>query len=328
MNNKTYRIEKSPLYRLRNRRKLALLLNLEENYFKKQHKYEYHEFYKFKSDGKGKRFFSVPPKELKKIQQRICILLSRIETPEWVKSGKKNESYITNAKEHINQPVMKTMDISHFYDSVNYRLVFHMFKETFCMSDDIAIILTKLVTFKQMLPTGSPSSQQVAYWTFKDMFQEINELAKLNGCIFTLYVDDMTFSSQKLIPKSFRNQVASILKKNQLMAKEQKDHHYDKNRLKRTTGVGIRNGKLVVLNKRRKEIIEQFKLCKETDDIEKIEKLNGMFQSIRQIEPDIFPSICAYLNHNKERLKELSKIRNISENKRYKYELFVNSCNS
>ena len=38
---KTYPIEFSPLYRMRNRRKLARILKLDEKYFKQNHTYKY-----------------------------------------------------------------------------------------------------------------------------------------------------------------------------------------------------------------------------------------------------------------------------------------------
>ena len=81
---KTYPIEFSSLYRMRNRRKLARVLKLDEKYFKQNHTYKYNHFTEPKPNGTGTRNFTVPEKELKSIQKRICKLMSRIETPEWV----------------------------------------------------------------------------------------------------------------------------------------------------------------------------------------------------------------------------------------------------
>ena len=141
------------------------------------------------------------------------------------------------------------------------------------------------------------------------MFNEIYILAGENEYTFSLYVDDMTFSANKPISRQFRNEVALILKKYGLIAKEKKDHFYDKKSLAITTGVGIKEGRLVVLNSKRKAIIDQYKLCKEKDEIREIEKLNGMLCAVRQIEPEIFPSIYAYVKYNENRLKEYSKKR-------------------
>ena len=66
--NKEYSIEKSPLYRLRNKKKLAILLGLPNNYFKKVHQYKYSEFYEDKPNG-GKRRINNPEEKLKKFKK-------------------------------------------------------------------------------------------------------------------------------------------------------------------------------------------------------------------------------------------------------------------
>lgn len=311
---KQYAIEKSPLYRLRNRRKLAELLHLEPKFFSVSHDFEYNEFEKSKSDGET-RYFAEPLYELKRIQRQIHKLLQRIETPEWVKAGKKNESYVTNCSMHLQAKYMRTMDISKFYDSVDCKYIYKMFSGKFRMETDIARLMTKLVTHNRKLPTGSPSSQLIIYWAYSDMFDEINVIAQQYNCIFSLYVDDMTFSSEQDIPYTMREEIAAVLKKYGLYAKRSKDHYYKPTDLKVATGCGIRNKRLVVLNNQRLKILEQYKECKKTDDIKEIERLNGMLCSARQIEPDIFPSIINYLKMNEKRLIEYRR-RQVRKRKR------------
>lgn len=301
---KTYSLQASPLYRLRNRKKLAELLELPPTFFRKEHTFRYDEFSRPKLSG-GERHFTVPEEALKAIQKRLCRLLTRIETPEWVTSGKKQSSYITNADKHRNSQFVKTMDISSFYDSVNRSYIYNMFKDTFLMEPDIAWLVTDLVTYNKKLPTGSPSSQVIVFWAYREMFDNISIIAKNYNCIFTLYVDDMTFSSQEPIPGQLRKDVAAELKRYRLKAKVEKDHYYQGKSLAVITGVGLKNGKKVLLNRHRKAIIDQFKLCKEKEDIKEIEKLNGMLCSARQIEPDIFPSIMNYINSHQKELQAL-----------------------
>ncbi len=84
---KVYPLENSPLYGIRNRTKRALLLGLNKNYFSKAYKYTYNCFSKPKPNGR-ERDFEEPIGELKIIQRRINKVLSRVETPNWVISGK------------------------------------------------------------------------------------------------------------------------------------------------------------------------------------------------------------------------------------------------
>lgn len=306
---KYYPIENSPLYRLRNRRRLAEFLNLPKNYFKEKHTYCYNEFSRPKPNGGGERHFTVPPEDLKGIQKRICNLFKRIITPEWVMSGKKSCSYITNAEAHLRHRFVKTMDISKFYDSAQQGRIYQMFSQTFKMASDIAWIMTELVTYNGTLPTGSPSSQLVIYWAYCDMFQRIKELSEEYNCYFSLYVDDMTFSSDFPIKTILRDKVSDVLRKHGLSAKSKKDHYYQANDFKVVTGVGIKKGKKIVLNSKRKQIIELYSKCKKDSNIYEIEKLKGTLCSLRQIEPDIFPEIYGYVHSYEKELKKLSRDR-------------------
>jgi len=306
---KAYPLEKSPLYRIRNRRKLAELLNLPKDYFAHSHEQVYTKFSKQKPNGDGVRKFTVPQGELKVIQKRLCSLLSRIETPDWVMSGKKHRSYITNAQRHVDSSFVKTMDISRFYDSAQRGYIFKMFKDTFKMSEDISWIMTDMVTYQGSLPTGSPTSQLIIYWSYGEMFNLINSIAQKYHCLFTLYVDDMTFSAGIPISGELRDEVAVILKKNGLSAKTKKDHYYQNNVVKMVTGVGISNGKMIVPNDKRKQLLNQYKKCKESHKISDIEKLRGMLCAVRQIEPGIFPEVHNFVKHYSSDLSEYARNR-------------------
>lgn len=286
---KTYPLTSSPLYRMRNRKKLANLLRLDSTYFSKRHCYQYRSFSKTKPNGEI-RWFADPIGNLKVVQKRINKLLRRIETPDWIKSGKKGESYITNGLSHLSADYVRTMDISHFYDSVRRDAVYAFFRFRLQMADDIATIITNLVLNGNTLPTGSPTSQTIAFWAYRDMFDEINELAESYGCKFSLYVDDMTFSSFSPIPYSLRNEVGEILHKYGLHAKRRKDRYYKENEFKTITGVGF-VGELVDLpNDKKKELVRLYKDYKKSDVEVSTSTLKGKLNAARQIKPDLFLS--------------------------------------
>ena len=184
-----------------------------------------------------------------------------------------------------------------------------MFSQTFKMASDISWIMTELVTYNGILPTGSPSSQLIIYWTYCGMFQRINKLSEEYNCCFSLYVDDMTFSSDFPIKSKLRDEVSDVLRKNGLLAKAKKDHYYQVNDFKVVTGVGIKQGKKVVFNGKRKQILELYAKCKKISNIYEIEKLNGNLCSLRQIEADIFPEIYGYVHSYEQELKKLSRNR-------------------
>ena len=73
--------------------------------------------------------------------------------------------------------------------------------------------------------------------------------------------------------------------------------------------MGLKDGRKIVLNRKRKQILDQFSKCKKSSNILEIEKLNGMLCALRQIEPDIFPEIANYLKHYEEELKRMARNR-------------------
>lgn len=315
---KEYNIEKSPLYRLRSKQKLANLLGLPKNYFKSIHTYKYSEFFNDKTDG-SKRKINNPEDRLKKIQKRIFKLLNRIEKPEWVISGKKGKSYVDNAKKHQSNNNICTIDIEKFYDSTKEIYVYNFFKNTMNMSTDIATILTSLVTHEGRIPTGTPTSQLIAFLSYKDIFTRIYEICKEQDIIFSLYVDDITLSSNKIINKNIKYKINSLLNLSDLNIKKSKTKFFSKKTNKSVTGTIIDTNKNVRLeNKKRKEIIDLYKECinPNTYSIEKLVKLNGKMNDATQVEKGIFPTFSTYLKNHQDEIKKYN-------NEQYKKKRFI-----
>jgi hypothetical protein len=280
---------------MRNRKKLAVLLKLEAGYFRKRHEYKYHRFSEPKPSG-GERYFSNPLGRLKGIQRRIHHLVQRIETPDWVKSGKRGESYISNGLAHLDNDYLRTMDIAQFYDSVSRNRVYVLFRNRFCMAEDIATIMTNLVMDGDKLPTGSPSSQLIAFWSYREMFEEIHTIAIQYKCRFTLYVDDMAFSSVQPIPYSLRADVAGVLHRYGLDAKKQKDRYFGSNDYKVITGFGFKNGTPSAQNRKKREILELYiKLQSGASDVN-LASLNGKINAVRQNQPGLFSTLLTFSN--------------------------------
>ena len=128
-------------------------------------------------------------------------------------SGEKGKSYKDNGMAHVNSDYCLTMDIRNFYDNCNRNSVYQFFKLKMLTSSDVAKILTDIVTYNNIIPTGSPTSQLIAYYAYEDMFNELNEFAKQLECTFSLYVDDMTFSSNRPLSKKVLSNINKILHK-------------------------------------------------------------------------------------------------------------------
>jgi hypothetical protein len=135
-----------------------------------------------------------PKPLLRKVHKRVAVLLSRLQTPEFLHSAVTGRSYISNANKHTaEQPTVK-VDLKKFFPSVRAAAVFHFFRDRMLCEADVAAVLTKLLTVDGHLPTGSSVSPVLSYFAYSDMFSEIEAIAARRGCTMTLYVDDMTFT--------------------------------------------------------------------------------------------------------------------------------------
>lgn len=298
---KRYDITQCALYKCKSSNKLKRILKISDEEYENIN--DYIKYYKFdinKKDNSEKREITAPNVRIKEIQTRILRLTQKISRPEWLISGEKGKSYIDNGKKHINSNYFLAIDIKKFYDNCNREYVFRFFKDKMLMAGDLAGLCTDIVTYNGGIPTGCPTSQMMAYYAYEDMFKEINRLACLYGCIFTLYVDDMTISSEKpFVVSKVKNGVDIILRKYGHKPKYKKVKYYGKGKNVPVTGVVITcDHKMTVPNTQQKKIYDDFQEIKNMKDImcaedktEKLSSLRGRVQAARNIEPSKFPEI-------------------------------------
>ena len=291
-----YSLEKSPLYRLSNKRKLESMIGLERYSLNKiSSRITYNSFMiAKKGDGDGERLITAPNHYLKRIQRAAYNLMSRIEKPDWLISGSKGKCYIDNARYHQknHSQYALTLDIKDFYPNCSRKYVFAFLSKTMKMSNDLAGVLADILTLDSSIPVGSPTSQLLAYFAYRDMFEELNLLALSYDCVFTVYVDDLAFSSQ--LPfnnKSVLNDVAFILKKYGHSVKRKKKKYYSKTKAKLFTGAILDiDNQIRVPNNLHLKIKNDREQIDNIDEMTKIEKdkfkkrLHGRVISARSID--------------------------------------------
>ncbi len=265
MNELGYPIHQSPLYRLTTRRKLASLLKITPSELEAlaRAKIEnYKCFYRETKPGKA-RWIEWPNPPLRKVQKRITALLGRITPPEYLHSGYKGRSYITNAEQHSSSLPSGKIDIKKFFPSAKRERVARSFRDQFQCPLDVAAVLANLTTFQDHVPTGGNSSTMISFWAYRPMFDEIYTRAKEIGAIMTCCVDDMTFTGAEVKP-SFINEVAIIIRKNGL--KTHKVHFFAAGVPKIVTGVAVTPKGLRLPNKRRLKLHQAFVDVRATAD--------------------------------------------------------------
>lgn len=298
-----YPIDQCALYKCRSRKKLESLLAIERGDLRNiQSAIKYSSFEIDKKDSTDKRTITAPMRTIKAVQARILSLIQRIERPEWLISGEKGKCYIDNGKAHVDSAYMLAMDIKKFYDNCKRDYVYRFFLNKMQAAPDVAKILTDIVTYKGGIPTGCPTSQLIAYYAYEDMFKQIQSCAESYGCIFTLYVDDMTFSSKNPFPQEKLSQeIDVILRHYGHKPKYKKVAFYSKNKAKPITGTIVTSShKLEIPNRLQEKIYSGFQEIKklseaESEENEKIDcaaqALLGQVQAAKSIDGQRFPEI-------------------------------------
>lgn len=218
MTNKGYEINQSPLYKLSSKRKLAAILQIEYASLLRAKDWINYTVSEIEKASGGFRTIYDPCRELKQVQRRIKNLLSRISIPNWVFSGCKGVCHVDNGKYHEHSVYFIQSDLHAFYDSCSRERVYRLFKDRFKCSSDVSALLSDLTTLtledgSTVIPTGSPCAQLVAFFAYQDMFNELHNLARNHGCKFSLYVDDLTFSSKMPFsnPAVFKKKLLQIV---------------------------------------------------------------------------------------------------------------------
>lgn len=283
-----YAIESSPLFRLSNKKKLAALLDVEVSEIRDLGKSGLDQQYRFFVDKKSCRFITEPIDTLAKVHRQLLKFLVRIAPPDYVHSAIKRRSYKTNAYAHRNGGGVVKVDIKKFFSSVKFDCIYKFFSESLQCSPDIAIILARLCVVKSdnhgvHLPTGSCISPILSFLANKPMFDDIKKLSDECGCVFTLYVDDITISGAAANAKLLSIVASEIFKRG---------YRYHKTNVSNgdyalVTGLVVRRGRLYLPHERVTKIRDLAKLLNiSAGPKEKLlASLVGRLSEAEQIEP-------------------------------------------
>lgn len=276
-------LNQSQLYKLTSPRRLALVLGLEEADLRAMAvgPNRYRQFEIEKKSG-GKRPVEDPVAPLKRVQGRIAKMLSRIEPPAFLFCPVKGRCYVGNAARHRGNRVVHCLDIKKFFPNTPRVRVIWFFEKVMQCRRDVAGLLGDLCTFEGHLPTGSPLSPILAYYSYHDMWAEIAALCAGKGYTLTVYVDDVTISGAK-VPAADVWQVRRMIHRTGLRYHKLK-HYVDKPA--EITGVIVRDDRVLVPNRQR------LKMRQTTFALERVGgrdthlrgRLTGINGQIRQID--------------------------------------------
>lgn len=308
--------KKSNLYKQTSKKYLTKLLKISnKSYFKQNFVAKQINPY-IKTSPKA-RLIEAPSESLKKIQRIIKQELNKIEVPDNVFSGVKGKDYIQNAKLHANNKHLFKIDLRAFFPCITRESVYNFFYSTMKCSPDIANILTNFTTVdltisnikesediekfmmskgiktSNHLISGSPTSPILSYLVNHKMFDDIQLFCDNNAITMSIYVDDITFSSNDKISHKQKEVIYKIITKNIYRLSRSKVKYYTSNYPKLVTGAIITpDGMLKIRNSLSLKVVKETSYYKKhLDDIDSQKRLRGLIVAARQCEPTKFSSL-------------------------------------
>lgn len=167
----------------------------------------YHQFDIPKKSG-GVRTINAPSEQLKDLQRKLSDLLLNCKTVihfdqkiECTLSHgfERERSIITNARIHRGKKNVLNLDLEDFFGSFNFGRVrgYFIANKHFKLDPHIATVIAQIACYNNALPQGSPCSPVIANLITNSLDIKLSQLARKNGCSYTRYADDITFSTRK-----------------------------------------------------------------------------------------------------------------------------------
>lgn len=156
---------------------------------------------------------------------------------------RKGLSLVDNARAHKGHKVLVKLDISHFFDSITFGMVYGIFYGQMHYPREGATLLTSLCCLGGRLPQGACTSPYLSNLCFVSADKEFIEYCKRNGLSYSRYSDDLTFSGDEVDVKALISFAGQILKKYGFKMNYKKIHVDGKGRQHKVTGI-VCNDKL------------------------------------------------------------------------------------
>lgn len=124
-------------------------------------------------------------------------LNSLYEPLDCVNGFSKGRNIVSNAKVHLNQKFVLNLDIENFFETIRMSDIVSAF-ESLGFSLEYATKLSQIVTYRDVLVAGFPTSPILANIICNKLDLSLINLSKENGINYSRYADDLSFSGEQV----------------------------------------------------------------------------------------------------------------------------------
>lgn len=201
-----------PIYKTENlSRALSLPLWQLEKLAKNSDKY-YFPNPKPKKDGSTRAVYRIGEPLKTTLGEIKSVILDRVRYPDYLHGSIRGRSPETNAEIHAGATRTIVADIADFFPSIKGPDIYRICRYFLNFSEEVSILLTKLMTYQDTLPQGSPVSSIIANlalcWDGKE--SKLVESLRQKGLHYTRYMDDISISYTKRLQ---REEETTVIKK-------------------------------------------------------------------------------------------------------------------
>ena len=145
------------------------------------------------------RLIEAPIKPIRVMQRRLADVLIEIYRPRQAVYGFVRQRGITrNAENHCKRPWVLNFDLKDFFHSVHFGRVLAIFQGwRFKFPREVAVAIAHLCCHDRRLPQGAPTSPILSNIACDRLDAEMISFARLHGCRYTRYSDDITISTTR-----------------------------------------------------------------------------------------------------------------------------------
>ncbi|SOE23161.1 RNA-directed DNA polymerase [Spirosomataceae bacterium TFI 002] len=193
------------------------------------------------------RLIEAPQGELKRTQKYLNNILYAEYHPQspdcvhgFIRMKAAPRNILSNARTHLGKKYLINIDLKDFYHQITTERTTDLLWKRFpnLLPNEVDE-LNKIVVKDDRLPMGAPTSSVLSNMAFQECDMALMTYCDQHKIVYTRYVDDLSFSSNKQINSAILEGIYTIIKLNGFSENPKKVKHYGESDVKIITGIAM-----------------------------------------------------------------------------------------